>query len=94
MVTDEEAEAALPPGVARGSGPGGSPGELGPPSDAAGSGGQTGPQNEIRPFQMRPPADAEAADEGPISASPFTAVPTRAHGTGGAAASARGDEEE
>lgn len=94
MTTDAEAEAALPPGVARGTGPGKTPEDDRLTSGGVGPGGQVGPQPETRDLQERPPAVNETTHEGPISSSPFTQSPTREHGTGGAAAGPEADKAE
>ncbi len=92
MRSDREAEAALPPGVARGTGPGHTPEDDRLTSGGMGPGGQVGPQPETRRLQDRPPEVNEASHEGPISASPFTPSPSRAHGSGGAAAGPEADD--
>ena len=87
--SDQEAEAALPPRVAKGLHLGFTPEEQQLQAGGVGPGGQTGPDPNTRRFQEGGTYAREDGPgyEGPISGSPATASPTRAQGDGGAAAS-------
>ena len=89
MKTDQEAEAALPPGVAKGRRLDTTPEEQQLQAGGIGPGGQVGPDPTTRRLQegRTYATDETPGHEGPISGSPGTASPTRPHGDGGPAAS-------
>lgn len=87
MKSDREAEAALPPGVAKGLRLDTTPQEQQLQAGGVGPGGQAGPDPATRRLQEgRTYAREETpGHEGPISGSPAAPGPTRAQGDGGAA---------
>ncbi len=90
MKTDQEAEAALPPGVAKGLRLDTTPADQQLQAGGIGPGGQVGPDPATRRLQEgRTYATEETAGhEGPISDSPGAASPTRPYEDGSAAAAA------
>lgn len=87
MTTDRDAEAALPPGVAKGLRLDTTPEEQQLQAGGIGPGGQIGPDPMTRRLQEGKTYAREdtPGHEGPISDSPTTGSPTRPNGSGGAA---------